>query len=129
MRSALISDVHANLEALSAVLADIDAMEVENLYFLGDAVGYGANPNEVIELIDQRCNIKLIGNHDYSALGKLAIEDFNPFAQIAINFTASILSEASLRSLAQYKLRHEENDMLYVHATPETQRVRCRPAV
>ncbi len=118
MRIALISDVHANLEALAAVLADVDANDVEKIHFLGDAVGYGANPNEVIEVIMKRCSAKLIGNHDFSALGKLGIEDFNPFAQIAINYTASILSEKSLRALAEFELKFVEDDILYVHATP-----------
>ena len=118
MRIALISDVHANLEALSAVLADIDSSAVDQINFLGDAVGYGANPNEAVELIEKRCRVKLIGNHDYSALGRLAIEDFNPFAQVAINYTASILTEKSLRTLATFELQAEENDVLYVHSTP-----------
>lgn len=118
MKTAIISDVHANLEALSAVFSDIDSVSADRVYFLGDAVGYGANPNEVVELIDQRCNLKLMGNHDYSALGKLAIEDFNPFAQVAINFTSSILTEKSLRALAAYELTASDDEALYVHATP-----------
>ncbi len=101
-----------------AVLADAEAQRVDQIHFLGDAVGYGANPNEVIELIDRKCKIKLMGNHDFSALGKLDIEDFNPFAQIAINYTASILSEKSLKTLAAFELTAEEERCLYVHSTP-----------
>ncbi|KKL25839.1 hypothetical protein LCGC14_2401310, partial [marine sediment metagenome] len=69
MRIAYISDVHANLEALEAVFADIEKQSVHNIYFMGDVVGYGANPNECAEMIKNNCDLSIAGNHDHAALG------------------------------------------------------------
>jgi predicted phosphodiesterase len=117
---ALISDVHGNLEALIATMNDIKKRTpAESIAFLGDAVGYGANPNEVLAIINSECNIKLMGNHDYSALGLLDTEDFNPLAQQAIAFTTAILNAEAISILASFKMTAEVEDMLLVHATPE----------
>ena len=68
MRFAFISDIHANLEALEAVLNDIKGQNIDEVICLGDIVGYGANPNECIELIKNRCPETLLGNHDVRQL-------------------------------------------------------------
>lgn len=67
MAIAIISDIHANLEALREVFNYIDGHNVEKVYCLGDIVGYGPNPNECIELIRDRCEAVIMGNHDYAA--------------------------------------------------------------
>ncbi len=120
MTLALISDVHGNLEALTAVLRDIQQQpKVEEIVFLGDAVGYGANPNEVLRLIKSECRIKIMGNHDYSALGLLDTGEFNAYAQSAIAYTSSVLDADSIGILSSLKLTHQTDEMLLVHATPE----------
>lgn len=120
MSIALISDVHGNLEALNAVLQDIRQNgKVNEVIFLGDAVGYGANPNEVLRLIRSECSIKIMGNHDYSALGLLDSGEFNAYAQSAIAYTSSVLDAESVGILSAFKISHHTADMTLVHATPE----------
>jgi predicted phosphodiesterase len=80
MRLAILSDVHANLEALTAVIQDIEKSSVEKVIFLGDAVGYGADPNDCVRLIGDLCDIKLLGNHDYVAMGLESPRHFNLMA-------------------------------------------------
>lgn len=117
---ALISDVHGNLEALTATMKDIkDNSNADSLVFLGDAVGYGADPNEVLTILDAECDVKLMGNHDYSALGLLDSADFNPYAREAIAYTTGILSAEAISTLASFRLTAELADLQLVHATPD----------
>jgi predicted phosphodiesterase len=88
MRIAFISDIHANLEALEAVFEDIDTQAIDEIICLGDIVGYGANPNECVELVRKRCSTILLGNHDAAAVDLLATHHFNSHAKIAIEWTA-----------------------------------------
>ena len=74
MRIAVLSDVHSNLRALEAVLAEIDAGGFDGIWFLGDLVGYGPKPNECAALLQERAAICLAGNHDLVVLGKIAID-------------------------------------------------------
>ena len=69
MKTALISDVHANLEALEAVLQAVDQRGADRILCLGDVVGYGGSPNECLNLIRKRCQLVLLGNHDSAASG------------------------------------------------------------
>jgi diadenosine tetraphosphatase ApaH/serine/threonine PP2A family protein phosphatase len=117
---ALISDVHGNLEALTAVMDDIKKHgAIDGIFFLGDAVGYGANPNEVLQIIDATCEVKLMGNHDYSALGLLDPADFNVYAQSGINFSVSVLTTKSQRILSSFRLVDRVGELVLVHATPD----------
>jgi diadenosine tetraphosphatase ApaH/serine/threonine PP2A family protein phosphatase len=90
MRVAVISDVHANEQALTAVL---DAWSPDAVWCLGDVVGYGPAPNRCCELISKRADICLIGNHDLVALGTLDVEDFNEEAAAAALWTRNELEE------------------------------------
>ena len=65
---AIISDIHANLEALEAVLADISRQGITEIYCLGDIIGYGPNPRECIDLVMEHCKVCLLGNHDQGAM-------------------------------------------------------------
>jgi diadenosine tetraphosphatase ApaH/serine/threonine PP2A family protein phosphatase len=117
---ALISDVHGNLEALTAVMDDIKKHgAIDGVFFLGDAVGYGANPNEVLQIINTTCDVKLMGNHDYSALGLLDPTDFNVYAQSGINFSVSVLTPQSQGILSSFRLIDRVGELLLVHATPD----------
>ena len=85
---AIISDIHGNLEALQAVLADIQQQDVEAVYCLGDVVGYGPNPRECVDRV-MECQLVLLGNHDQGAM--FDPEGFNPSAERAIFWTRSQL--------------------------------------
>lgn len=86
MKYAIISDIHANLEALQAVLDDARP-HADKVVCLGDIVGYNANPVECLHLIRQRCEVVVIGNHDQAAVGMRPYHDFNIYAQAAIDWT------------------------------------------
>ena len=121
MGSAVISDVHANLEALTAVLEDIGKRGIGDVVFLGDAVGYGPNPNECVETLGKHCRVLIAGNHDWAALGLTDIDYFNEYARAAILWTREALTEESrktLRALPLVKRLRKENTLL-VHATPK----------
>jgi predicted phosphodiesterase len=92
MRVLVISDIHANLTALEAVLADAGTYEA--VWCLGDLVGYGPDPNECIELVQNLPNLYcLVGNHDHAALGMIPISRFNQDAQSGIKWTMESLTE------------------------------------
>src|SRR5262249_29962527 len=116
---AIISDVHSNLEALSAVLEDIHTQGVEEIYCLGDNIGYGPNPCECLELIMQ-CQMILLGNHDEAAL--FDPKCFNPHAERAIFWTRAQLEAAGndkfWEFLAERPRLHREGDTLFVHGSP-----------
>jgi len=88
MRIALFSDVHANLNALNAVLADIETRQVDRILCLGDMVGYGSRPVEVLARLNEVGAEMIMGNHDAAACGKLDYhEDFNPLAAAFMDWT------------------------------------------
>ena len=93
MRIAALSDVHANLHALEAVLAEIDAGSFDAIWCLGDLVGYGPKPNECVALLQQRTAICLAGNHDLVVLGKIPVEAFAGDAGAAARWTQTVLDE------------------------------------
>jgi predicted phosphodiesterase len=95
MRVAVISDIHANLHALEAVLEDVDRETPDAIWCLGDLVGYGPRPNECCARVRELADVCLVGNHDLVALGTLGIEDFNPEAAAAARWTAAALDEES----------------------------------
>ncbi len=126
MDYAVISDVHGNLEALNAVLADIFSREAQaaggkrTMLFLGDAVGYGPNPNECVDAIKKHASQGVAGNHDWAVLGLTGTGSFNPYAKEAITWTGSILSpetRASIEGLPLVK-RVEEDGLFLVHGSP-----------
>ncbi|MBJ7471810.1 MAG: metallophosphoesterase family protein [Solirubrobacteraceae bacterium] len=92
MRVAVLSDVHGNLEALQATLSAIDVAAVDDVWSLGDVVGYGARPAACMALLRDRCSVKLAGNHDLVAAGESTAEGFSRSARIAISWTARQLS-------------------------------------
>src|SRR4030066_2003923 len=121
MRSAILSDVHANLEALEAVLQDADAREIEYKLAFGDPGVYGPAPNECVEILMKRCKVFLAGNHDWGVLGKTDITYFNEYARTAIEWTKGVLTKKNLKNLKSFQLQKEmeKEDMLLVHSTPK----------
>ena len=95
MRVAVLSDVHSNLRALEAVLAEIDAGGFDETWFLGDLVGYGPKPNECAALLQERAAICLAGNHDLVVLGKIEIDAFAGEAAAAARWTQTVLDDTA----------------------------------
>jgi diadenosine tetraphosphatase ApaH/serine/threonine PP2A family protein phosphatase len=120
---AIISDIHSNLEALQAVLADIAQYQVEGIYCLGDVIGYGPNPRECLDLV-MDCHVCLLGNHDQAVM--FDPMQFNPTAERAIQWTRRQLEvpgqnrqqqEKRWEFLAERPMRHREDPFLYVHGS------------
>lgn len=116
MRHLIVSDIHANLVALEAVLAD--ALTFDDIWCLGDLVGYGPNPNECIERIQDFPHVSLTGNHDWAALGKLDLKNFNVDARVANEWTRSELAPAAREYLQGLPTHMEIDDFYLAHASP-----------
>ena len=116
MRYLILSDIHANLVALEAVLADAPAFDA--IWCLGDLVGYGPDPNECIERILDFDHFSLAGNHDWAALGKLDLDTFNTDARIANRWTQSVLTPAAREYLDELPSRADRDGFCLVHASP-----------
>ena len=100
MRIAVVSDIHGNLHALEAALADIDAASPDELWCLGDVVGYGPRPNECCDLVRERATISLCGNHDLAVLGSLDVDEFSGDAATAARWTAEVIGDEQRTWLA-----------------------------
>lgn len=118
MKVAVVSDVHANLEALDAVLEDARRAGAEKIWSLGDVVGYGADPNAVVERLSKAADVAVAGNHDWAACGKMTLGFFNSLAKQAAEWTSESLTEASRRWLAALPLERVERGVRLVHASP-----------
>jgi len=122
MRYAIFSDIHANLEALEAVLAKIDEIAkeepIDQIWFLGDLVGYGPDPNECIVTLRARTDVIIAGNHDWAAVGKIDLEDFSAAARISAEWTAKQLTEEHRSFLSDLPERLDIDDCTLVHGSP-----------
>jgi len=116
MRIGIISDVHANLPALEAVLAALG--EVDALWQLGDVVGYGPHPDEVVARLRELGAIGVRGNHDAAALGGGGVEYFNPEARRAMEWTIERIAPATRAWLEALPERVEEGEVTLVHGSP-----------
>jgi len=124
MPIALISDIHANLVALQAVLADIKSREVDRIVCLGDIIGYGPNPVECLDLVIQHCEWALMGNHDFAALYEPT--SFNTSAEQAAFWTRrqfelepdSAKQKIRWEFLGNLLIRNKAENALWVHASP-----------
>lgn len=118
MKIAVISDVHANLAALQAVLADIDAVAPDAaIWHTGDIVGYNAEPNEVVALLRKRGAVGVMGNHDAAVLGELDVKWFNPEAAAAVRWTATHLTPENATWLHALPKISEMGAATLVHAS------------
>jgi len=119
MRYAVIADIHANLAAFTAVLDDIERRGgVEEIWCLGDVVGYGPDPHQCLELLHQYKHICIAGNHDWAAIGKLDTSEFNPDAAAACHWTAQQLSPEDVKYLGSLPLVIERGDFTLTHGSP-----------
>jgi diadenosine tetraphosphatase ApaH/serine/threonine PP2A family protein phosphatase len=124
MAVAVISDLHSNLEALTTVLKDIESQGIKTIYCLGDLIGYGPNPAEVVDLA-MDWDVVLMGNHDEAVLREPY--GFNPVARAAVTWTRAQLKPGLLSSaakkrrwdfLTKLKLTHQLDSMFLVHGSP-----------
>lgn len=117
MRILVISDIHANLVALEAVL-NAAAGEWDQLWFLGDLVGYGPQPDECVSLIRDHGALCLAGNHDWAVLEKLDMDDFNADARASVEWTRGRLSPDNRAFLDSLLPRREEASVTLAHGSP-----------
>ena len=116
MRYAIVSDIHANWQAWSAVRDDIFRRDVDTMICLGDIVGYGPSPTRVYADLTEHCENIVLGNHDAAAAGKLDLEMFNDQARRSTEWTAAQFEPEDLERLGSAPLTLEAEDILFVHA-------------
>ena len=124
VKTALISDIHGNIEALQTVLADIKQQEISRIFCLGDIVGYGPNPRECLDTVLQNCDVTILGNHDEATL--FDPDGFNPVALQAVYWTRDQLEQSGGDAsqsnkrwdfLGELPRQHTEDNLLFVHGS------------
>jgi diadenosine tetraphosphatase ApaH/serine/threonine PP2A family protein phosphatase len=118
MQVAIASDVHGNAHAFRAVIADAERAGAEELWCLGDLVGYGGSPDECVALADEHCAVCLAGNHDLAVTGELSIEDFSRGAAVAAQWTRAVATEETLAFLRTLSPKGTAEGLGLFHASP-----------
>ncbi|HEY1286083.1 MAG TPA: metallophosphoesterase family protein [Solirubrobacterales bacterium] len=118
MRLAVISDVHANLAALESVLEAIDRSTPDEVWCLGDMVGYGAEPDACTDLVRERCDLCLVGNHDLAVLGALDIASFSEAAAEAVTWTRETVEQRTIDFLDGLDPSGGRDGIALFHASP-----------
>ncbi len=115
---AVISDIHGNLEALEAVLAEIDRLGVKRIYSLGDTVGYGPEPEACVRISREKFTHRLMGNHEYAVVHTNVSFLSNRFAAEALEWTRKRVREAGMvEELEALMPQHQEDEILFVHGS------------
>ena len=120
MRFAIFGDIHANLEALQAVLADAQKQNCTHYVCMGDVVGYNADPHACVQLIRELDCPVVKGNHDEQAAMVEALDGFNPLAEEALNWTRENLTQEDKNWLREMRMVRQVRDFTIVHATLDT---------
>jgi diadenosine tetraphosphatase ApaH/serine/threonine PP2A family protein phosphatase len=118
LRVAVISDIHSNRQAFEAVLAAIEESGSEEIWCLGDLVGYGADPGACTALARERCDVCLVGNHDLALLGAIPIETFSETAATAVEWTRENVSAETLEFLGSLDPYGSRDEIGLFHASP-----------
>jgi diadenosine tetraphosphatase ApaH/serine/threonine PP2A family protein phosphatase len=118
LRAAVLTDIHSNRQALEAVLAAVKEADVDEVWCLGDMVGYGADPDACTALVRERCSTCLVGNHDLAVLGALDIATFSEGAAAAVEWTRQNVSEETLDFLASLDPAGSREEIGLFHASP-----------
>jgi diadenosine tetraphosphatase ApaH/serine/threonine PP2A family protein phosphatase len=118
MRVAVLTDIHANLPALEAVLAAIDETDLEKRWCLGDVVGYGAQPDDCAALTKEHCDLSLVGNHDLAVTGEIDTDVFSASAAAAVEWTRQNTEEKTMEFLKSLKPEATDQEVGLYHASP-----------
>ena len=118
MKYAVISDTHANLEALTVCLRKIDEIKPDRIICLGDLIDYCAQPNECTELIKNNCDVVILGNHDEAQFRYSLAGGFSKNAFISSLHTRDIIKNEYIEYFLSLPYTHSENNLLFVHASP-----------
>jgi diadenosine tetraphosphatase ApaH/serine/threonine PP2A family protein phosphatase len=118
MQVAIVSDIHGNRHAFEAVLEDVAAGPAEEVWCLGDVVGYGADPNDCCALAREHCEVVLAGNHDLAVTGELSLEEFSRGAGIAARLTQEVLDAGHMDWLSSLRPEGEKRGVGLFHASP-----------
>jgi predicted phosphodiesterase len=118
VKVAILSDIHANWHALSAVLADLDEQQPDEVWCLGDVVGYGPQPNRCTEAVEERVDFCLVGNHDLGAIGAVPLTDFSSDAAEVARWTADQLEPGPRAYLESLSPSGERSGIEMFHASP-----------
>lgn len=119
MNVAILSDVHANLEALTAVLEDLENRSVDGIFFLGDAVGYGADPTPCLEMLEKSVSRFVAGNHDHVTGNEQAcLEDLHEDAAVALCWTRDVMPPEARDRLRRLPLEYLDGEVCLVHGSP-----------
>jgi predicted phosphodiesterase len=118
MKVAVISDIHGNRQAFESVLEAVAASDAEELWCLGDLVGYGADPDACVELAREHAAVCLAGNHDLAAIGEVPLAAFTRGAGLAVQWTREVMSPANLAFLGGLGPQGQEGPVGLYHASP-----------
>jgi predicted phosphodiesterase len=118
VRLAILSDIHSNLPAFEAVLGAVSEADVDEVWCLGDVVGYGGQPNECTQIAQERCDLCLVGNHDLAVLGELEVSAFSPAAAAAVQWTRTSSTPDTLEYLRELSPSDETREVGLYHASP-----------
>src|SRR5256886_14603447 len=118
MRTAILTDIHANLEALTACISAAEAQKIDRLVCLGDTVGYGADPNAACDLVRARCDFAVLGNRDAAVAGRMGYSYYYAAAREVLDWTAARLTRENLTWLRSLPYTQPEGNVLYGHASP-----------
>jgi predicted phosphodiesterase len=118
MKLAVISDIHGNLEAFEAVLADMDRLDIDETICLGDCIGYGPDPEAVLVRIRERNIFTIMGNHEQAAIDPKRLDWFNPPAKKSLEHSLTMLSQDSLDFIHTFPAVHRQASARFVHGFP-----------
>lgn len=118
MRIAIISDIHANLEAFETVLEDTDCQKIDQIISLGDSIGYGADPEAVMRLLISRNIPSVLGNHEWACINEKVYRWYIRDVKQSLDMTKDLLSEASYDYLNQLSVNTIFHDLFFVHGFP-----------
>ena len=118
MKVAVISDIHGNYHALEAVLAELRSEAPDEIWCLGDVVGYGPEPNLCCAVLERHASVCLAGNHDLAVIGAIPVEDFNGDAAFAVRWTQAELDETARSFLAPLTPAAQRESAALFHGSP-----------
>lgn len=117
MRYGIFSDIHSNLEAFEAVIQAYKTEKIDIYFCLGDIVGYGANPVECIQMVEEMSRVIIAGNHDWAVTGLTPLEYFNDWAKQAVLWTQERMDTTKFEFLRSLRLTYENKDLILAHGS------------